>query len=200
MNSGIAEPWKEIVHKGLCYGFFRNNVEFDTAQNLCFQLGGILAMPKTKATNTFLAENIDHRAWIGLSDKDDESTFEWLDHTMPSYNNFPGGEGDNYILIPNFFEDCVTLDPSGTWHDRRCGDFLFIEIRDEFICQFKIPSTTASITNPTTTPTAKLTTVILETTSNSKSECPPFHCDKKCGFNGNKVNPVTGCLFCECNA
>lgn len=63
----------------------------------------------------------DLRAWIGLSDRNVEGSFEWVTGEAFSYSNWSGGEPNN-----NGNEDFVEMFGAGTWNDN-VNDNVFIQ-------------------------------------------------------------------------
>ncbi|XP_019641548.1 PREDICTED: uncharacterized protein LOC109483033 [Branchiostoma belcheri] len=116
-------------HNGVCYKYFDQKKTYDDAKKTCAEDGGMLAMPKDNATNTFIYGLEDDRdRWIGLSDADSEGNWVFEDGQTLESTGFSRWKRDK----PNGDEDenCVVLksgDPK--WDDRECND------DERFICQ-----------------------------------------------------------------
>jgi hypothetical protein len=69
----------------------------------------------------------DERWWIGLSDREQESHFEWHDGVPVEITYWSRGEPDNDACN----QDCAALkaDSGGKWHDTHCGQ------HEPFICR-----------------------------------------------------------------
>ncbi|KAI8480235.1 Fibrinogen C domain-containing protein 1 [Branchiostoma belcheri] len=89
--------WREI-----CYKAFNKLKTFGSAEVICRQHCGTLAMPRDADTNAFLGslhKFVDNRKifWIGLHDRREEGKFEWVDGSaLWSYNSWNQGQPDNH--------------------------------------------------------------------------------------------------------
>ncbi|XP_035664824.1 alpha-N-acetylgalactosamine-specific lectin-like [Branchiostoma floridae] len=101
-------------------------------------------MPRNAVTNDFLIflyksmSVIDHNGfWLGLHDRREEGSFEWVDGSpLGKYSSWGPGQPNNGLGQPNNYEgneDCVLYSASlydkDKWADRSC-DRPF-----RFICQ-----------------------------------------------------------------
>ena len=57
------------------------------------------------------------RMWIGLSDRAIEGTFEWVDGTPVTFENWAPGMPDNN----GGAQDCAVYGPGGQWDDVGCA-------------------------------------------------------------------------------
>ncbi|KAI8494581.1 hypothetical protein Bbelb_278070 [Branchiostoma belcheri] len=120
--------------EGIGYKIFGMKKSFRIAVTTCRILGATLAMPRDARAKNFLAGMIQapRTYWIGLSDRDKEGKFKWLDGTtLGKYKQWaPGRPVGNKIGSD---KDCVVTrrnsKTSGKWEDRPCSD------RYSFICQ-----------------------------------------------------------------
>ncbi|XP_066270066.1 macrophage mannose receptor 1-like [Branchiostoma lanceolatum] len=121
-----------VSFNGVCYKDFAELKTYDEARQTCAADGGLLAMPKDVATNTFihnLGGGGTARRWIGLTDADNETQWVFEDGqslASTGYNNWqPGEPNDDYGG-----EDCAEVAGSGhVWNDLWCTS------RKGFICQ-----------------------------------------------------------------
>ena len=102
----------------LCDGAY----SFAAARALCQARGGdlvILAGADEAATVTDLLAVDGPKHWIGLSDRETEGTFLWIDGSplLPQQAQWNVGEPNN----SGGDEDCVELRPTGQWNDVICG-------------------------------------------------------------------------------
>eukprot|EP00058_Branchiostoma_floridae_P003443 XP_002588931.1 hypothetical protein BRAFLDRAFT_89120 [Branchiostoma floridae] len=72
------------LFRGICYKAFNTEKTFSDAAVTCREDGGTLAMPRNAETNAFLislskAVRASHLFWIGLHDRREEGSFEWVD-------------------------------------------------------------------------------------------------------------------------
>ena len=128
------------VLNNACFLFVSyQSVPYETAQQICRNSGGSLAMPKTKFVNDFLLGEMklitSKPMWIGMHDKVNEGIWMWEDGSkVTSWGN------TNYFNDGLFghVEDCMALDPmDNQWHDYRCSNFgLLPNARLNYICQY----------------------------------------------------------------
>ncbi|XP_078573298.1 C-type lectin-like [Branchiostoma floridae x Branchiostoma japonicum] len=119
-----------VIFNGVCYKAFAERKTYDEARQICAADGGLLAMPRDSATNTFIHElGGGEILWIGLNDRNNEN--QWLfedgqNLASAGYNNWSPGE-------PNDFhggEDCaVVYDTGHVWVDVQCS------LTRGFVCQ-----------------------------------------------------------------
>ncbi|XP_019633508.1 PREDICTED: uncharacterized protein LOC109476932 [Branchiostoma belcheri] len=115
---------------GVCYKDFPDPKTYDEAKQTCAADGGLLAMPKNSAANTYI-HNLGGAGvrWIGLTDTDREGRWVFADgQTLASsgYTNWNSGEPNDAGRI----EDCAELYGSTHgWNDAQCS------LAKGFICQ-----------------------------------------------------------------
>ncbi|XP_035669067.1 uncharacterized protein LOC118411132 [Branchiostoma floridae] len=149
-----------VSFNGVCYKDFAVYTNFYTARQTCATDGGLLAMPKDSAINTFIHElaGVNERRWIGLTDEDTEGEWVFEDGTTLAsarYSNWQPSQPDNH----NGIEDCVEVlgGAEHYWSDRACNVRL-----PGFICQLDRETTTIA---PVTTPMTTVMTTSAPTTS-----------------------------------
>lgn len=122
-----------IFMQSVCYYFpdSENTIvkNWKQSREFCQTHGGDLAVidskDKEKSIVNFLRNNSNphsiHTHWIGLSDKEEEGTWKWVDgtHLVEAYWT----EGEPSTVSSN--EDCVAVYPSNNffeaWMDNTCG-------------------------------------------------------------------------------
>ncbi|XP_011614584.1 collectin-12 isoform X1 [Takifugu rubripes] len=67
--------------------------------------------------------------WLGLTDKEAENVWKWVDGSMPAYTNWKPGQPDNWTHGHEEGEDCAGLIHNAHWNDFYCTD------RIGFICE-----------------------------------------------------------------
>lgn len=102
-------------------------LSWTAAEDSCEALGWHLATPDDASQQEGLERLVlpyADRFWIGLSDREDEDEFVWVDDAPGSYTNWAEDE-------PNDLdgEDCVALDDEGEWEDRDCAE------RNPYACE-----------------------------------------------------------------
>ena len=95
------------------------------AWTTCAALDADLVVIDDETEDALLAERVANNAWIGLSDRDVEGAFVWVDGQPLTYSHWAEGEPNDTGGI----EDCAHLWTDGTWNDRPCDDLL------GFVCE-----------------------------------------------------------------
>ncbi|KAI8495238.1 hypothetical protein Bbelb_272240 [Branchiostoma belcheri] len=127
-TSGKSESNKTYNRcRGTCYKVFNTRKNFKHANTTCQKDGGSLAMPRDAETNDFLGSLVISYCtyWIGLHDRREEDSFEWVDGpAIGKYNSWRPGEPNRQYMG----EDCVAV-KAGKWQDDPCY------MPKRFICQ-----------------------------------------------------------------
>ncbi len=103
------------------------------ARSECARRGGRLAVLETAEKNLAAGQLVrpflEGAFYIGISDRDEEGVWRWIDGNLLAYDPWAGGEPNN----AGNGEDCVHSNWSGTdgaWNDIRCG------AGQPFLCEF----------------------------------------------------------------
>uniref|UniRef100_A0A8C7VCL7 C-type lectin domain-containing protein n=1 Tax=Oncorhynchus mykiss TaxID=8022 RepID=A0A8C7VCL7_ONCMY len=94
---------------------------WDESRQDCNERGADLVIINSKEEQTFLT-NLNKRIWIGLTDKDKEGTWKWVDGTPLTTSYWMGKNPDNKME-----EDCaeISIGPvEGNWDDFSCATHL----------------------------------------------------------------------------
>uniref|UniRef100_A0A4W5Q9I7 C-type lectin domain-containing protein n=1 Tax=Hucho hucho TaxID=62062 RepID=A0A4W5Q9I7_9TELE len=94
---------------------------WDESKQDCRERGADLVIINSKEEQTFLT-NLNKRVWIGLTDKDREGTWKWVDGTPLTTTYWIGKNPDNKME-----EDCaeIFIGPvEGNWNDLSCATHL----------------------------------------------------------------------------
>ncbi|XP_054483613.1 CD209 antigen-like protein E [Anoplopoma fimbria] len=114
-----------ILFSSSCYLLSEESASWDESRQDCRDKGSDLVIVDTLEEQEFLSSIIRKLTWIGLSDRDNEGTWIWIDGTPLSdtvkYWNEPNNGGGH----PQSGEqDCVQIvvrrNPRGNWNDLRC--------------------------------------------------------------------------------
>uniref|UniRef100_A0A3B3SUE2 C-type lectin domain-containing protein n=1 Tax=Paramormyrops kingsleyae TaxID=1676925 RepID=A0A3B3SUE2_9TELE len=112
--------WRRF--KCSCYYISTEKKTWSDSRQACMQLGTDLAIISSREEQEFM-NSIPGGFWIGLSDREREGTWKWVDGTT-----FPVDEGywwsNPKQPDSNGNEDCVELrtrDSDSGWNDRPCG-------------------------------------------------------------------------------
>lgn len=118
--------------------------KWEQAQSIATKYGSNLVTITSPEENDFLAKRImAQSAFIGLNDKNNEGTFEWVSGEAVSYTNWFPGQPNN----SRGNEDYVELMNTGFWNDADTDDSreVVIEIPCEFVKQIKGPKVNTHI-------------------------------------------------------
>ncbi|KAI8498803.1 hypothetical protein Bbelb_232560 [Branchiostoma belcheri] len=119
----------------ICYKSFSDLKTYAEAEVECAADGGILAVPKDNATNSFIHSLQEvSGSWIGVSDTDNDGQWVFADGqtvTSSGYSNWSPGEP----LATNN-RGCVIFEGEGFWDEKACtkDDYGFIcQLNEELL-------------------------------------------------------------------
>jgi hypothetical protein len=95
---------------------------WEEAQLACLELGWQLATPADDEQQEGLwryAQPLEHVFWLGLSDREVEGQWVWIDGADVAYGNWDYGEPNDYGY---YGEDCAAIRGTGAWDDRHCEE------------------------------------------------------------------------------
>ncbi|KAM7140927.1 C-type lectin domain family 17, member A [Molossus nigricans] len=120
------EGW--LRFEGKCYYFSPNTKSWDEARKFCQENYSHLVIISSIAEQNFVSKA--HRSprvhWLGLSDREHEGDWKWLDGS-PVTLSFWEPEEPNNIND----EDCASMNKGGTWNDLSCNKATY------WICERK---------------------------------------------------------------
>ncbi|XP_075967259.1 CD209 antigen-like protein A isoform X2 [Anarhichas minor] len=126
------EGWRRFSCS--CYLLSTRTDSWEESRKDCRDKGADLVIIDSLEVQKFISSIVTDRTWIGLSDRDEEGTWKWVDGTPLTeayWHAPPDNGGDNPPLGE---EDCVEIinDPGRKWNDLRCHRSL------QWICE-KLP-------------------------------------------------------------
>ncbi|XP_061196849.1 C-type mannose receptor 2-like [Saccostrea echinata] len=139
-----ASQFPLTTYGDTCLQFNFNHTYWGEARNSCLSDGGDLIQIRTRGLQQFLEHYLASQSgektgfWIGASDKDNESQWEWIsgDKTM-GYSNWQDGQGTRAgSHIPDLdLDDCALMrvDYGFKWYDVPCKNKFF---KYSYICQY----------------------------------------------------------------
>ncbi|KAM5132433.1 C-type lectin domain family 11 member A [Mantella aurantiaca] len=126
---------KRYIRK--CYLIFQHFEDYDTAQKLCYNRGGNLAMPIDQQEFAAVAQYV-HDAfypfnwpvWIGINDRRSDGLYLFENGNRVSYYNW---YKDHLVTQPNggILENCVSISSTdGKWWDNDCSRRMY------YVCEY----------------------------------------------------------------
>ncbi|XP_029911337.1 CD209 antigen-like protein C [Myripristis murdjan] len=113
-----------ITFSRSCYFISSESKSWDESRQDCLKRGADLVIIKSKEEEPFL-KKFHTRVWIGLSDRETEGVWKWVDGSSLSYTFWASGEPND-----RGGEDCVELSQGRDgFNDESCSDKL------PWICQ-----------------------------------------------------------------
>ncbi|XP_041036045.1 C-type lectin domain family 17, member A-like [Carcharodon carcharias] len=113
------------VHNQHCYRFSTDTVNWDSAKQQCESENSHLIIINTEQEQNFIKKSLENNPgtyWIGLTDRESEGNWKWVDGTTMSFTQWDHGEPNNW----NNNENCAIIRTS-EWNDYSCTDqFHFI--------------------------------------------------------------------------
>ena len=172
-----------------------SNYTWSEANTAAQAAGGHLAVINSDQENHYLACRVQaYYSWIGLSDQNNEGSFEWVNGDAVNYTKWSSYEPNNtggYYCGPGGADHTVLKRWSGKWFDRReCNKHEFImEVpcgNDVVINQIAGPTSGSLFATGTTTITYSATDSVTGATDTTSfdvtiGDCTPTYCN----VNGN---------------
>lgn len=157
---------------------------WEDAQTVCEYNGGYLAVINDAEENQYLANLLTlQSAWIGLTDREVEGEFHWVNGDELSYTNWYPSQPNNY----NGFQDYVQLLNTGLWNDHNNNDRL------EYIMEIPACNNINQIAGPTSgslLPPGSIHTVTYQATDGCGNSA-------SCSFTIEVESVTTNNGFCE---
>ncbi|XP_006161116.1 C-type lectin domain family 17, member A isoform X2 [Tupaia chinensis] len=106
-----------LPFEGKCYYFSITTKSWDGARTFCQENYSHLVIISSPAEQNFVAKvhGSPRVFWLGLSDKDHEGDWRWLDGTPVTISFWDPQEPNNLND-----EDCGSINGGGTWNDLSC--------------------------------------------------------------------------------
>uniref|UniRef100_A0A673A6Q2 C-type lectin domain-containing protein n=1 Tax=Sphaeramia orbicularis TaxID=375764 RepID=A0A673A6Q2_9TELE len=111
------EGWK--LFNGSCYFFSTVTGSWETARNNCRNKSADLLIINTKEEKDFIS-GFNRRCWIGLSDREQEGTWTWVDGSPVTLSFWDTGEPNDALEFSG--EDCAEMLLYSRWNDLNCND------------------------------------------------------------------------------
>ncbi|KAM5233199.1 C-type lectin domain family 17, member A isoform 1-T1 [Hipposideros larvatus] len=120
------EGW--LLFEGKCYYFSLSTKTWDEARRFCQENYSHLVIISNIAEQNFVskAHHSPRVHWLGLTDRDHEGDWKWLDGSPLTVSFWDPKEPNNL-----FDEDCASMNKGGTWNDLSCNTLTY------WICERK---------------------------------------------------------------
>ncbi|KAM9315321.1 C-type lectin domain family 17, member A-like isoform 2-T2 [Pholidichthys leucotaenia] len=118
----LQQGW--LYFSGSLYYISSIKKNWTDSRNDCLQRGAHLAIINSREKHEF-AQQQKKTMWIGLTDRDSENNWRWVDKSLVGTSFWCSGEPNAYND-----EDCVQMTPC--WNDLRCQHESF------FLCEKKM--------------------------------------------------------------
>ncbi|XP_068197121.1 collectin-12-like [Antennarius striatus] len=116
-----------------CYYFSSGSqrLNFDESNQFCVNASSHMLIINDDEEQQFVRNTIAGKGyfWLGLTDKEAENVWKWVDGTVPVFKNWKPGQPDNWTHGHEQGEDCAGLIHNANWNDFYCTD------RIGFICE-----------------------------------------------------------------
>ncbi|XP_018520428.1 CD209 antigen-like protein C isoform X1 [Lates calcarifer] len=113
----IQQRWVYFKHS--FYYISSTTKSWPNSRNDCLQRGADLVIINSKEEQEFM-RRLEGRTWIGLTDRETEGTWRWVDGTFLSTSYWITGEPNSY---EDKNEDCVEIrnpESEDSWNDAPC--------------------------------------------------------------------------------
>uniref|UniRef100_A0A1A8RM06 Collectin-12 n=1 Tax=Nothobranchius rachovii TaxID=451742 RepID=A0A1A8RM06_9TELE len=116
-----------------CYYFSSGSqrLNFNGANKFCSNISSHLIIINNDEEQQFVRKAIAGKGffWLGLTDKEKENVWKWVDGTIPVFTKWKPGQPDNWTHGHEDGEDCAGLIHNANWNDFYCTDSI------GFICE-----------------------------------------------------------------
>uniref|UniRef100_A0A4W6EGD0 C-type lectin domain-containing protein n=1 Tax=Lates calcarifer TaxID=8187 RepID=A0A4W6EGD0_LATCA len=144
MIKNLTEEREELKRKLNIFGewvYFKHSFYYissttkswQDSRNDCLQRGADLVIINSKEEQEFMRQ-FKQRTWIGLTDRETEGTWRWVDGTLLNTSYWASNEPNGHTILRD--EDCGEVmlhEIKDNWNDKACDDPNF------WICEKKLP-------------------------------------------------------------
>ncbi|KAF3694511.1 C-type lectin domain family 17, member A Prolectin [Channa argus] len=117
-----------------CYLLSTESGSWTKGREDCRKRGADLVVINSAEEQTFLSAFTRMGTWIGLSDRDEEGTWRWIDGTTLTFKYWDVMEPNNEDKDSTDGEDCaeIKVQKGHKWNDLSC------EVSQQWICEKKV--------------------------------------------------------------
>lgn len=107
-----------------CYFFPSEPLSFDEAQRRCNAMTSSMVIINDNEEQGWLHLQTVGKGyfWLGLTDRQEENVWRWVDGSLPTFTKWRIGQPDNWSHGHEAGEDCAGLVHGGQWNDFFCDD------------------------------------------------------------------------------
>ncbi|KAM8822435.1 collectin-12-like [Spinachia spinachia] len=126
---GCPVGW--VNYRDNCYFFSKNMLSFDDAKTSCDSSSASLLIISDLEELAWLKKRTVGKGyfWMGLTDREEENVWRWLDGSEPAFTRWKPGQPDDWGHGHEMGEDCAGLIHEGLWNDFFCEDQI------SYICE-----------------------------------------------------------------
>ncbi|KAF7213448.1 collectin-12 [Nothobranchius furzeri] len=127
-------PWCPagwVNFRNNCYFFSKDLLSFDDASQSCESRSASLLIISDTEEQKWLEKQAAGKGyfWMGLTDREEENVWRWVDGTEPTFKKWKPGQPDNWGHNHESGEDCAGFIHEGLWNDFFCEDLI------SYICE-----------------------------------------------------------------
>uniref|UniRef100_A0A8C3AV75 Collectin-12 n=1 Tax=Cyclopterus lumpus TaxID=8103 RepID=A0A8C3AV75_CYCLU len=136
---GCPAEW--VNYKDKCYFFSKDLHSFDDAKATCESTSASLLIINDMEELKWLKKQTFGKGyfWMGLTDREEETVWRWLDGTVPAFTKWKPGQPDDWGHGHEVGEDCAGLIHEGLWNDFFCEDLI------SYICEKDLETCTSAV-------------------------------------------------------
>ncbi|XP_051528707.1 collectin-12-like [Myxocyprinus asiaticus] len=114
-----------------CYFFHIEPLSFDSAQQYCNNMSSSMVIIGDVEEQRWLHLQTVGRGnfWLGLTDRQEENVWRWVDGSEPVFTKWRPGQPNNWSHGHEQGEDCAGITHGGQWNDFYCDE------RHSLICE-----------------------------------------------------------------
>ncbi|XP_035526103.1 collectin-12-like [Morone saxatilis] len=109
-----------------CYYFSSGSqrLNFDESNQFCTNISSLMLIINDNEEQQFVRNAIAGKGyfWLGLTDREEENVWKWVDGTIPVFKKWKPGQPDNWTHGHEEGEDCAGLIHNANWNDFYCTD------------------------------------------------------------------------------
>ncbi|XP_034003321.1 CD209 antigen-like protein E isoform X2 [Trematomus bernacchii] len=112
------EGWRKFGSS--CYLFSTEKASWEQSRQDCTARGADLVIVDSEEEQGFITSMTKKSTWIGLSDREEEGTWKWVDGSPLNLTLWEETQPDNGAERTH----CAYISPSAWWNDQSCEDLL----------------------------------------------------------------------------